>query len=155
MKPFTLLLPLLILGCSHRGEPPRSAAPHPGVVAPALQPPPDLARPPPHARVSSTGLASVVLRAGAGRQRPDVDDRVLVHYTGWTIDGTMIDSTVQRGHPATFSRAAVIPGFSEGLGEMVVGEVRRLWIPAHLAYKGNPSAPQGMLVFDVALMGIE
>ena len=78
-----------------------------------------------------------------------------VHYTGWTTDGTMVDSSIQRGTPATFPLSAVIPGWTEGVQLMVVGEARRLWIPEDLAYKGRPGPPAGDLVFDVVLLGIE
>jgi peptidylprolyl isomerase len=81
---------------------------------------------------------------------------VTVHYTGWQAsDGRMFDSSVQRGEPATFPLDGVIPGWTEGLQLMTVGEKRRLWIPANLAYEGRPGRPQGMLVFDVELIGIE
>ena len=74
-----------------------------------------------------------------------------VHYTGWTTDGKMFDSSVARGKPATFQLDRVIAGWTEGVQLMVVGEKRRLWIPEALAYKGK-RRPQGMLVFDVELL---
>ena len=77
-----------------------------------------------------------------------------MHYTGWTTDGKMFDSSVKRGAPATFPLNAVIKGWTEGVQLMVVGEKRRLWIPEALAYKGAPTAPKGMLVFDVELLDI-
>ena len=77
-----------------------------------------------------------------------------VHYTGWTTDGESFDSSVARGEPATFGVNQVIPGWTEGLQLMVVGETRRLWIPEDLAYKGRAGYPQGMLVFDVELLSI-
>jgi peptidylprolyl isomerase len=67
----------------------------------------------------------------------------------------MFDSSVVRGKPATFPLNRVIPGWTEGLQLMVVGESRRLWIPQKLAYKGAKGAPQGMLVFDVELLSFE
>jgi peptidylprolyl isomerase len=77
-----------------------------------------------------------------------------VNYTGWTTDGKMFDSSVQRGEPATFSLNQVIPGWTEGLQMMVEGEKRRFWIPESLAYQGQPGQPAGMLVFDVELIRI-
>jgi peptidylprolyl isomerase len=77
-----------------------------------------------------------------------------VHYTGWTTDGKMFDSSVARNEPSEFAVNQVIPGWTEGLQLMVEGEKRRFWIPANLAYEGQPDKPQGMLVFDVELLKI-
>jgi peptidylprolyl isomerase len=77
-----------------------------------------------------------------------------VHYSGWTTDGKMFDSSVSRGQPARFRLDQVIPGWTEGLQLMVPGERRRLWIPQKLAYRGEPGKPAGMLVFDVELLQI-
>jgi FKBP-type peptidyl-prolyl cis-trans isomerase len=101
---------------------------------------------------SITGLASRVLRAGTGKVRPSVESVVTVHYTGWKTDGTVIDSSFSRGEPTTFPLKQVIKGWTEGLQLMVEGEVRRLWVPARLAYADRAGAPQGMLVFDVELL---
>jgi peptidylprolyl isomerase len=86
---------------------------------------------------------------------PKVSNRVTVHYSGWTTDGKMFDSSVRRGEPTRFGLTQVIPGWTEGLQLMVVGETRRLWIPEALAYRGQDGRPQGMLVFDVELLAIE
>ena len=117
--------------------------------------PPTVAAPPLDAPATASGLRSKILVPGAG-ERPSPDDKVLVHYTGWTTDGKTIDSSVLRGEPATFPLKAVIKGWTEGLQQMRVGEQRRLWIPAALAYGDVPSAgkPTGMLVFDVQLIAI-
>ena len=74
-----------------------------------------------------------------------------MHYTGWTTDGKMFDSSYSRGKPSTFGVNQVIKGWSEGVQLMVVGEKRRLWIPQELAYRGQPGRPAGMLVFDIEL----
>jgi len=66
----------------------------------------------------------------------------------------MIDSSVARGEPAEFPLNMVITGWTEGLQLMVVGEKRRFWIPAKLAYETMPSRPQGMLVFDIELLAV-
>ena len=117
--------------------------------------PSNIAAPPKDAEVTDSGLASKVLTAGMGTAHPDSWDQVTVHYTGWTTDGTMFDSSVTRGQPATFPLDKVIPGWTEGLQLMVVGEKRRFWIPTELAYAGRQGAPQGMLVFDVELVEIK
>jgi FKBP-type peptidyl-prolyl cis-trans isomerase len=119
-----------------------------GKVLPA---PPDVAEPPKDALKTSTGLASKVLTPGTGKTRPGRTDLVTVHYTGWTTDGKMFDSSVARGAPATFPLDRVIAGWTEGLQLMVSGETRRLWIPEALAYRGTRD-PRGMLVFDVELI---
>jgi peptidylprolyl isomerase len=117
--------------------------------------PADVAAPPADAISSRTGLKSKVLQPGTGTQHPYATSRVKVHYTGWTTDGKMFDSSVARGEPITFGLNEVIEGWTEGVQLMVVGEKRRLWIPQHMAYKGQPGAPAGMLVFDVELLEIE
>ena len=119
-----------------------------------IPPPPDVAAPPPDAAKTPSGLSSKTLAAGTGANHPAAADLVKVHYTGWTTDGRMFDSSVSRGRPSTFRVNGVIPGFSEGLQLMVAGEKRRLWIPEKLAYQGK-QAPYGMLVFDIELMKIE
>ena len=116
--------------------------------------PADVAAAPADALKTASGLASKVLRAGTGKSKPAPTDRVTVHYSGWTTDGKMFDSSVARGRPATFPLNRVIAGWTEGVGLMVEGERRRLWIPQDLAYKGRPGAPAGMLVFDVELIKI-
>jgi peptidylprolyl isomerase len=116
--------------------------------------PPDVAAPPEDAEVTSSGLASKVLVPGTGDKHPKASSRVTVHYSGWTTDGEMFDSSVARGQPATFGLNQVIKGWTEGLQRMVEGEKRRLWIPEDLAYKGVRNRPQGMLIFDVELIEI-
>jgi peptidylprolyl isomerase len=119
--------------------------------------PPDVAAPPPDAARTPSGLASKVLRPGTGNVRPTADSRVTVHYTGWTTDGRMFDSSVARGTPiADYPISQFISGWTEGLQLMVAGEQRRFWIPGHLAYdkSPDPSAPRGMLVFDVELIEV-
>ena len=115
--------------------------------------PSDVAAPPSDAEKSSSGLASKVLTAGTGTTHPRASNWVTVHYTGWTTDGNMFDSSVSGGAPSTFRLNGVIRGWIEGLQLMVVGEKRRFWIPQDLAYGGR-RAPFGMLVFDVELFAI-
>ncbi|MBN2498343.1 MAG: FKBP-type peptidyl-prolyl cis-trans isomerase [Deltaproteobacteria bacterium] len=126
-------------------------------IQPGTPPPPvpeDVAIPPDSAERRESGLASRVLQTGHGAVHPAADSRVTVHYTGWTTDGKMFDSSIVRGRPATFPLGRVIAGWTEGLQLMVIGEKRRFWIPQELAYKGQPDKPAGMLVFDVELIAI-
>ena len=117
------------------------------------QPPPDVKAPPADAKKTSSGLAYKVITAGTGSRHPTARSEVTVHYTGWTTDGKMFDSSVLRGSPATFPLNGVIPGWTEGVQLMVEGEKTRFWIPEALAYKGQ-SPPYGLLVFDVELIKI-
>jgi peptidylprolyl isomerase len=125
--------------------------------APAVAaiPPPDVAAPPADATKTASGLAFKVLRPGTSTQHPRPNSTVTVNYTGWTTDGKMFDSSVQRGEPATFGLDHVIPGWTEGVQRMVPGEKCRFWIPESLAYGGQPGEPQGMLVFDIELLHID
>jgi peptidylprolyl isomerase len=119
-----------------------------------IPPPSDVAAPPADATKTASGLATKVLKAGTGKDHPAKEDLVTIHYTGWTTDGKMFDSSVSRGKPSTFGVSKVIAGFSEGIQLMVPGEKRRLWIPEALAYKGQAGRPAGMLVFDVELFSM-
>ena len=120
-----------------------------------IPPPPDVATAPADAVRTSTNLASKVIAPGKGSRHPRPNSTVTVHYTGWTTDGRMFDSSVARGEPSTFSLDGVIPGWTEGVQMMVEGEKRRFWIPARLAYEGVPGKPQGTLVFDIELIRID
>ena len=117
--------------------------------------PPDVAAPPDHAQRTASGLATRIIEPGDGTRSPGATSVVRVHYTGWTTDGQMFDSSVVRGEPLSFPLDKVIAGWREGVMLMTPGETRRLWIPESLAYQGRPGAPQGMLVFDVTLLAIE
>ena len=120
--------------------------------------PKDVAAAPSDAEVTDSGLASKILQVGEGDQRPGPQDTVQVHYSGWMIDGKLFDSSVSRGETTSFPLNQVIPGWTEGLQLMTIGEKRRFWIPADLAYGEKPSrpgAPSGDLTFDVELFSIE
>ena len=121
---------------------------------PMIPAPPDVAAAPADAATTASGLACKVLQPGNSNVRPTATSTVRVHYTGWTTDGKMFDSSVARGEEIEFPLNGVIPGWTEGLQLMVVGEKRRFWIPARLAYNNAPGTPQGTLVFDVELLGI-
>lgn len=118
--------------------------------------PTDVAAAPASAEKTTSGLASVVLKKGSGSKNPAANDKVSVHYSGWTLDGKLFDSSVMRGEPATFGLNQVIPGWTEGVQLMVEGEKRRFWIPAELAYGENPGGgrPGGMLCFEVELLDV-
>lgn len=123
----------------------------------AIPAPPDVAAPPADAAKTGPGLATKVLQKGTGKEKPTADDIVKAHYTGWKKDGTMFDSSVARGEPLVFGVKEVIPGWTEAIQMMVVGEKRRVWIPSALAYGDppkRPGAPAGDLVFDVELLDI-
>src|SRR2546422_7921442 len=117
--------------------------------------PADVKAPPADAIKTASGLAYKVLQQGINAKHPRSSSQVTVHYTGWTADGKMFDSSVVQGKPATFALDGVIPGWTEGLQLMAEGGKTRFWIPAKLAFEGQPSRPQGMLVFDVELSKIE
>ncbi|MEJ6580122.1 MAG: FKBP-type peptidyl-prolyl cis-trans isomerase [Akkermansiaceae bacterium] len=112
---------------------------------------------PSNAETTYSGLQSVVLQPGNGGLTPHRFSTVTAHYTGWTTDGKMFDSSIPRGQPSSFPLGNVIPGWTEGLQLMSVGEKRRFWIPANLAYGNNPGGgkPSGTLVFDVELLGFQ
>jgi FKBP-type peptidyl-prolyl cis-trans isomerase len=118
--------------------------------------PPDVAKPPDGVKKTGKGVFYRVLKAGSGKdpRHPEAKDTVKVHYTGWTTDGRMFDSSVLRGEPATFNLGGVVAGWTDGIPVMTVGDQVRFWIPEALAYKGAPGKPQGMLVFDVELLEI-
>ena len=120
----------------------------------SLPAPADVKAPPADAKKTPSGLAYKVVKAGTGTKHPKASDSVTVHYSGWTTDGKMFDSSVTRNMPATFPLNRVIAGWTEGVQLMVEGEKTRFWIPEKLAYKGE-RPPLGMLVFDVELLKIE
>ncbi len=117
--------------------------------------PADVAGPPADAVKTASGLASKVIKPGTGARHPSKSSTVTVHYTGWTTDGKMFDSSVMRGEPASFRLDQVIAGWTEGVQLMVEGEKRRLWIPEKLAYQGQAGSPKGMLIFDVELVAVQ
>jgi len=124
-------------------------------IAPGPRTPPDVAAPPDDAVKTKSGLFTKVIKAGTGTDRPARNSKVTVHYSGWTTDGKLFDSSVVRGQPAQFPLDQVIAGWTEALQLMTQGETRRLWIPEKLAYRGEDGKPKGMLVFDVELIAIQ
>ncbi len=108
--------------------------------------------------VTKSGLQYMVLEEGNGT-KPGPTDKVTVHYTGKLLDGTVFDSSVERGEPATFGLDQVIPGWTEGLQLMSEGSKYRLFIPSELAYgskgAGSDILPNSTLIFDVELIKVE
>ncbi|HLG59950.1 MAG TPA: FKBP-type peptidyl-prolyl cis-trans isomerase [Vicinamibacterales bacterium] len=120
-----------------------------------LIPPTDVKAPPEDAHRTPSGLAYKTIRAGTGIRRPSAFSEVSVHYTGWTTEGKMFDSSVTRGQPINMRLDGVIKGWTEGVPLMVEGERTRFWIPENLAYEGKGEGPRGMLVFDIELVKIQ
>ena len=105
-----------------------------------------------------SGLQYMVLRQGSG-PRPKPGQSVEVNYQGSLLDGTVFDSSYQRGQPAEFRLDQVIQGWTEGVGLMPVGGKYRFWVPAKLGYgekgAGGSIPPNATLVFDVELLGVK
>ena len=104
-----------------------------------------------------SGLQYEILKQGTGA-KPSANDKVKCHYHGTLINGTVFDSSVQRGEPATFGVSQVIPGWVEALQLIPVGSKWRLFIPSNLAYgehgAGDVIEPNSTLIFDVELLDI-
>ena len=106
--------------------------------------------------VTESGLQYLVVKEGSGK-KPGPNDVVTVHYTGRLIDGTVFDSSVERGEPATFAVGQVIAGWVEGLQLMSEGAAYRLFIPSELAYGEHGTGsiqPNSALIFDVQLIKV-
>ena len=107
---------------------------------------------------TASGLKYQVLKKGTGTVSPKATDTVKVHYHGTLLDGTVFDSSVQRGEPISFPLNGVIPGWTEGLQLMKVGDKFKFEIPPNLAYGPNSPSPKippnSTLVFEVELLGI-
>lgn len=103
-----------------------------------------------------SGLKYAEIKEGTGPMPAGSSASVTVHYSGWLVDGTKFDSSVDRGQPATFPLNGVIAGWTEGVGSMKVGGKRKLLIPFALAYgaagRGPTIPPKATLIFDVELL---
>lgn len=106
---------------------------------------------------TASGLQYLVIKEGEGA-KPLATDKVKVHYTGTLIDGTVFDSSVERGEPISFALGNVIKGWTEGLQLMSVGSKYKFFIPSDLAYGARPQGrtigPNSTLIFEVELLGI-
>ena len=104
-----------------------------------------------------SGLQYEIIKEGTG-EKPTINDKVTTHYTGKLIDGTVFDSSVERGQPATFPVSGVIKGWTEALQLMPKGSKWRLYIPYDLAYgergAGGKIGPYETLIFDIELLDI-
>lgn len=119
--------------------------------------PKDLKSPPKDATKTASGLVYKIMTKGTGTAHPAATSKVTVHYSGWSQDGKMFDSSLMRGEPTSFALNQVIPGWTEGVQLMVVGDKARFWIPGPLAYGDKPSGagrPFGLLVFDIELLAV-
>lgn len=110
-------------------------------------------------KTTASGLNYEVLKHGTGTVSPKATDTVKVHYHGTLLNGTVFDSSVERGEPISFPLDGVIPGWTEGLQLMKVGDKFKFEIPPNLAYgDASPTPaipPNSTLVFEVELLGIE
>ncbi|MCW1886929.1 FKBP-type peptidyl-prolyl cis-trans isomerase [Luteolibacter flavescens] len=110
-------------------------------------------------KTTASGLKYTILKKGTGDVHPKETDNVTVHYHGTLLNGTVFDSSVDRGEPTSFPLNRVIAGWTEGVQLMVVGDKFKFEIPANLAYgERSPSPtipPNSTLVFEVELLGIQ
>jgi len=108
---------------------------------------------------TASGLKYQILKHGDGTVSPKATDTVKVHYEGKLLDGTVFDSSIARGQPISFPLNGVIPGWTEGLQLMKVGDKFRFEIPPNLAYGANSPSPaippNSTLIFEVELLGIQ
>jgi FKBP-type peptidyl-prolyl cis-trans isomerase len=147
---------LCLLGCNQPAQPgggdkAGTNAPNPASTAVSTQPGEMI--------TTASGLKYQVLKRGNGTTSPRATDVVKVHYHGTLLNGTVFDSSVQRGEPISFPLNRVIPGWTEGLQLMKVGDKFKFEIPPNLAYGENSPTPaippKSTLVFEVELLGIE
>ena len=115
--------------------------------------PPDVRKPRKKGtKLTMAGVRYRVMQKGEGKTNPTIDSTVTIHYTGWTTNGRMFDSSLKTGEPATFGLRGLIDGWKDIIQYMVVGDTFRAWIPEKLAYTGKAGRPAGVLVFDIELL---
>ncbi|MEE8370750.1 MAG: FKBP-type peptidyl-prolyl cis-trans isomerase [Sphingomonadales bacterium] len=123
-----------------------------------LPAPENVAQIPSEARLTKDGIGILTLKAGDGQNHPKLENDIEVHYSGWTTDGRMFDSSQLRKQTATFPLGRLIEGWQLAIPELTKGEIARIWIPGALAYDNRadrPFSPKGMLVFDVEIVDIK
>jgi FKBP-type peptidyl-prolyl cis-trans isomerase len=150
----TLAAALCLVGCSKTTEP--------AAENPTAQPSPSgptATAPNSDMITTASGLKYQILKRGTGTVSPNATDVVSVHYQGTLLDGTVFDSSLERGQPATFPLNGVIRGWTEGLQLMNVGDKFKFVIPPNLAYGANSPSPKippnSTLVFEVELLDIK
>ena len=150
----TLAAAICLLGCNKPAEPTTDK--------PAAQPAPSApgaSAQKTEMKTTASGLKYQVMKQGTGTVSPKATDTVNVHYHGTLLDGTVFDSSVERGQPISFPLNGVIPGWTEGVQLMKVGDKFKFEIPPNLAYGANPPTPKippnSTLVFEVELLGIQ
>lgn len=152
-----LVAALALAGCSKESTP--AATSGPTVTGPALATNAAAAPAAAAMKTTASGLKYQALKQGTGTVSPKPTDTVNVHYHGTLLNGTVFDSSVQRGEPISFPLNGVIPGWTEGLQLMHVGDKFKFEIPPGLAYgAASPSPlipPNSTLVFEVELLGIK
>ena len=150
----TLAVAICLLGCNKPTEP---AAEKPAAMAPSGAPADTGQKK--EWKTTPSGLKYQVMKQGTGTISPKPTDTVKVHYHGTLLDGTVFDSSVERGEPISFPLNGVIPGWTEGLQLMKVGDKFKFEIPPNLAYGPNSPSPKiprnSTLVFEVELLGIQ
>src|ERR1017187_1711011 len=149
----TVAAAICLLGCNKPAEP---AADKPAPKAPASGQADNGQKS--EMKTTPSGLKYQVMKQGTGTVSPKASDTVKVHYHGTLLDGTVFDSSVERGEPISFPLSGVIPGWTEGLQLMKVGDKFKFEIPPNLAYgpDGRPKIPpNSALVFEVELLGIQ
>jgi FKBP-type peptidyl-prolyl cis-trans isomerase len=121
---------------------------------PDIPTPQDVSTPPAEAVKSPSGLVSKIVTPGSGTEKPQEADFVTVHYSGWTSEGRLFDSSHARNMPNMFALNRVMAGWRECVLLMTVGETRRCWVPQNLAFNGQAGRPTGTVVFDIELLDI-
>lgn len=144
-------LSLMVVGCDQAKDVTEKEAP---MTENTIAAPADVGAIPADATVTAEGIGIRIVSDGDGENFPTLDNDVTVHYTGWTTDGVMFDSSVVRGEPAAFPLSRLIPGWQMAIPTMSKGEKALLWIPVELAYNNSPDRPAGMLVFEIELIDI-
>ena len=150
----TIAAALFVVGCEQQTPAGDGSTAVTNTASPAAA-----ASPSKEMKTTASGLKYQVLKQGTGTVSPKATDTVKVHYHGTLLDGTVFDSSVQRGEPISFPLNQVIKGWTEGLQLMKVGDKFKFEIPPNLAYGPNSPSPKippnSTLVFEVELLGIQ